>query len=448
MTAQEDRLRRWLAAQAPADLPAGLAERVRRLPSARRRGGRWAELPLGWVTRMQPRAVAILLVLILAAIALTTGALVIVGTRPVQPTTEGVFEAGPRLDRVRLGHSATLLDDGRVLIAGGWDGGALASALLYDPKADTFLPTGSMAVPRESHTAVRLADGRVLVVGGDDAGDEASATTAEIFDPRTGAFSQTAPAPAPWVGGVPIALPDGRVLFVGMGGPRAAIYDPATGMFSTMPVPDPGSWPAVALLADGRDVLIVSAGRPGDDQPTGSPAWLLDVVTGETRSAGELRYASVPLHGKGEPQPFPRENLSAVLLVDGRVLLVGGFAKTDGPNPTDLVDLYDPTTNSIDPASPLVVARSRSSVTRLADGRVLIAGGETSPATYRGKLPFWTPTATAEVYDPVTGVFSLTGSLTEARLDHSATLLGDGRVLLVGGEMRTSTELFRTGAPT
>ena len=112
----------------------------------------------------------------------------------------------------RTGHTATLLPDNRVLVAGGNDGSALSSAELYDPATDTWSGTDSLATARGSHTATRLPDGRVLVVGRYNNGSLASA---ELYDPATYAWSAAGSLAVARVGHTATLLPDGRVLVAG-----------------------------------------------------------------------------------------------------------------------------------------------------------------------------------------------------------------------------------------
>jgi hypothetical protein len=124
---------------------------------------------------------------------------------------------------------------------------------------------------------------------------------------------------------------------------------------------------------------------------------------------------------------------TATQLQDGRVLIVGG-ALTSASDPVATAEVYDPATGTFTMTGAMATAREQHTATLLADGRVLIVGGTTSTGT--GDLH---PTATVEVYDPSTGSFSVTGSMAEARTFHTATLLPNGKVLVAGGGDENST---------
>jgi hypothetical protein len=146
------------------------------------------------------------------------------------PST-GTFNATGDMTAARARHTATLLTDGRVLIAGGY--GPLASAELYDPSTRTFTATGDMITPGPLHTATLLGNGKVLIAGG--------YPTAELYDPATGTFALTGAYAGSYTGplyvGTATLLPDGRVLITGCDcssktAPLTEVYDPATGTFS------------------------------------------------------------------------------------------------------------------------------------------------------------------------------------------------------------------------
>ena len=150
-------------------------------------------------------------------------------TTPASPTVvptggpplgafSGTFSSTGSMPTPRSGNTATLLDDGRVLVAGGTSADtSVASAAIYDPKTGTFSSTGWMATPRTEDTATLLADGRVLFAGGATQLPIANTTTAsaELYDPTTGKFRQTGSTAAAHDGGTATLLADGRVLVVG-----------------------------------------------------------------------------------------------------------------------------------------------------------------------------------------------------------------------------------------
>ncbi|HKV23484.1 MAG TPA: kelch repeat-containing protein [Candidatus Acidoferrum sp.] len=280
------------------------------------------------------------------------------------PST-GQFEAGPEMTIGRSGHTATLLENGKVLIVGGWTGhyGVRRSAELYDPATKTFTPTGNLIVERAGSTATLLRDGRVLVAGGEGRREEAL-NTAELYDPATGKFCMTGSMAFPRDAHTATLLADGKVLIVGGGSGHypsqtiyreAELFDPATAKFSlTSQSVVPRHKHAAILLHSGK-VLIVGGSDSRDWRGEYSSAELYDPATGSFTATGSM-------HG-------PRFKLpaAATLLPNGRVLVAGGGA---------YAELYDESRGMfIQVPGSLGAARYFASVTLLPEGSVLIAGG-------------------------------------------------------------------------
>jgi hypothetical protein len=296
--------------------------------------------------------------------------------------TEIVGEDGAGI----FGHTATLLPNGKVLLAGGfvnsvWDYGASATsngANLYDSATGVFSETGNMTASRGGHTATLLANGKVLIAGGADQDPTGTGlANAELYDPNTGAFTQTGSMAVGRFLHTATQLQDGRVLIVGgvltsASDPvaTAEVYDPTTGIFT---------------------------------------------MTGAMATA--------------------RERHTATLLADGRVLIVGGTTSTGTGDfqPTATVEVYNPSTGSFSLTGSMTEARTFHTATLLPNGKVLVAGGGDENST-------------AEVYDPVAGAFSITGGMEIGRSGHTATLLPNGSVLVAGGGIfagLASAELYQ-----
>ena len=198
-------------------------------------------------------------------------------------------------------HTATLLQDGKVLLAGGGAMDALGTAELYDPATGTFTETGSLTTGRGMHTATLLTDGRVLIVGGiggefDVSGSSDSSKplpTAELYDPATGTFTETGELnTARWMHSSTL-LQDGRVLIVGGASAdmqtqltAVEVYDPATGTFTEAgDIPVPYALHSALLLPDGRVLLAGGANQTGSSDLSTLTMYsgIFDPATGELR---------------------------------------------------------------------------------------------------------------------------------------------------------------------
>ena len=328
--------------------------------------------------------------------------------------TLSAFEYTGKLNQRRADHTATLLRDGKVLVAGGYQeartGNSTNSAELFDPASGTWTPTGTLNTPREAHLATLLHDGTVLIAGGNSRGGRLAST--ERYNPATGSWTLTGNLnTAREYGSQATLLGNGKVLVTG--GYRAdqdgalasaELYDPASGMWmltGSMNVPRYGH--TATLLADGK--VLVAAGRgPLQGAPLGS-AEVYDPATGNWKPTGSLSTARA-LH-------------AVTLLPDGRVLVVGG----DKANVRQKsAELYDPSTGTWTPTGSLTTARFLHTATLLPNGRVLVAGGYQHEAL-----------DSAELYDPPTGSWVGIDGLNEERCAHTATLLPNGKVLVAAG---------------
>ncbi|MGA8305816.1 MAG: kelch repeat-containing protein [Candidatus Acidiferrales bacterium] len=316
------------------------------------------------------------------------------------------------METARSAATATLLNTGKVLVAGGADanGQPVAMAELYDPSNGTFSPTGSMETARANFAATLLPNGKVLVTGGLDTSGNPLAT-AELYDPTTGAFSATTGS-MQFVHASHTAtlLNTGKVLVAGWGNATAELFDPATGTFTaTGSMVQPRVSHTATLLNSGK--VLLTGGIQGAPPATTvlAEAELYDPTTGSfSQTLGGLATAS--------------QWHTATLLTDGMVLVTGGLDSTG--NAIATAELFDLNNQSFTPTKGnMETPRAFQTATLLKDGTVLVTGGNNGTG----------PLATAELYDPTAGTFSPTGSMGAARQSHTATLLNDGTVLVTGG---------------
>jgi large repetitive protein len=317
----------------------------------------------------------------------------------------------------RLDATATRLQDGRVLIAGGAiPDEPTATAELYDPTTGTFSLTGSMTGPRRGHRATLLHDGKVLVTGG------AADNTAEIFDPASGKFSKTGLMADSPDDQTATLLEDGKVLVAGgyLGGDKyttaVQVYDPGTGTFTATGSMKVARANATAtLLPDGRVLIaggeIASFGYQRADILASTEIY--DPTSGEFSLTAPMSNA---------------RSRFAASFVHGRVLVAGGihFDNDQGLVELATAELFDPVTGQWSPAGSMDAIDSNLTITILDSGSALVVGGGNPP----------------DVYDPVTDKFTLTGDIALPRGRHTTTLLADGRVLVAGGNPNPMAEVY------
>ncbi|MCU1234982.1 MAG: Kelch repeat-containing protein [Candidatus Solibacter sp.] len=324
----------------------------------------------------------------------------------------GTFTATGSMITRRVGHTATLLPNGKVLMAGGRENAfsnlLLSSAELYDPATGTFTFTGSMNAPRAQHTATLLPDGRVLIAGGShDLG-------AEIYDATTGTFAALPEADAPesWAGATTL-LKDGSVLIAGQ--PTAKVYDPTAGIFvvaGPYAGPRPVFIEAALLLPDGQVFLTDIFGWSQIFDP----------------SRRTFRYAGLV--------DFWYDVRTTTLLASGKILIVGNESN-DGL-PAD-AELFNPSDGIFTRLGYSASGHEYAASGLLPDRTVLVTGGQ---------VPGGNGNSAAELYLPESGTFSSAGDMTDGRHQHTLTLLTDGTVLIAGGYSAypwstSSAELYR-----
>lgn len=312
----------------------------------------------------------------------------------------------------RAVHSSVLLPDGRVFIAGGFSDGqrGLSESEVFDPRTNSFSSVGKMSARRASHTATLLQDGRVLIAGGYD-GDYLD--SAEIFDPKTGKFTAAGRMTMPRSGHTAVLLKNGKVLLAGGVGrgwtflPDAELYDPQKNIFErTGSMAFARESHTASLMSDGR--VLMTGGHRGRRSAITiySSTEVYNPSTGSFSQTGEMTIR--------------RHKHDAVPLQGGKVLIIGGSDERDSEGAYTSVEEYDPKSESFRKVGDMKLSRYKleGASVLLSNGKVLIAGGA----------------ARAEIFDPASGKAELFGEpFAGAAFFATATLLRDGRVLLLGG---------------
>jgi Ca2+-binding RTX toxin-like protein len=367
--------------------------------------------------------------------------LIAVGASALTAGAAPVAAVGPwtdtgRMVQNRFAQTATLLADGKVLVAGGtWSeddkGGVecLTESETYDPGSAVWSRVGSMATGRTGHTATALGTGKVLVAGGSDC--SAAVASAEVYNPVTRAWSATGTMTTARWGHTATLLGNGKTLVAGGGNTTgtvrlasAELYDPATGAWTRTGNMTTKRWEGATATLLGNGKVLVAGGccDPASGADLAS-AELYDPATGTWTSTGSMT--------------MPREQHTATLLPNGRVLVVGGKARRPDGTFTyrASAETYDPTTGRWSPAGAMSTTRVFHTISLLQSGKVLVTGGN----DYAGGV---SELSTAELYDPATGAWSSAGSMTHGRYQHTATLLRNGKVLATGGDGDTFNGAF------
>ncbi len=332
--------------------------------------------------------------------------------------SSGTWSTTAPMNTLRAVHTATLLPNGKVLVAGGSSGTStyLSTSQLYDPSTGAWSTTGSLSTMRSSHTATLLPNGKVLVVGGGNAGGKLS--TAELYDPASGTWATTNAMNTARYGHTATLLPNGKVLVAGGSNgavvySTAQLYDPSTGTWATTNAMSTGRYCHTATLLPNGKVLVT--GGTADGTNALSTAQLYDPSAGTwatTNAMSTTRMFHV-----------------ATLLPNGNVLVAGGY----GSAGLVTAALYSTSAGTWSATGSMSTDRdSGHTATLLPSGDVLVAGGMDSAST---------GIANAQLYSPATGSFSATGSMAVGRLRHTSTLLPNGKVLLAGGTDNVSVSL-------
>ena len=335
------------------------------------------------------------------------------------------------LNTSRYQHNATLLNNGSVLLAGGVNcpsSGSctyLNSAELYNPNSGTITTTGAMATAR-SAPAVLLGNGKVLIAGGytcDSSGNCGSLSSAEIYDPMAGAFSSAGNMTTNRSGHTLTLLNNGQVLIAAgetcslanscTALSSAELYNPTAGTFTATGSLNAARFNASAVPLNSGQVLVVG-GFDGTNYP----------ATGELYDPVAQTFSNTSTNLN-----TPRANATATILDNGYVLIAGGTTCATLGCPSSIAEIYQngsffyfgyPTSN-------MTVARWDQTATLLTNGQVLLAGG------YDACASSCTSDSTTELFNPQGDSVASSEALSTGRSGHTATLLPDGSVLLIGG---------------
>jgi uncharacterized protein (TIGR03437 family) len=363
---------------------------------------------------------------------------------PTWSVTKNAAGATTQMLATRAAHTATLLSDGKVLVAGGQSMTgtsfvALSSAELYDPSTGTWTATGSLITGRYNHTATLLPNGKVLISGGNSTGQ--ALDTAELYDPATGFFTQHSTGTARY-NHTATMLQSGNILVVGgigAGGNRvtlAQIYNPNEGAN--------GTWTNTANLTPARSghtatllpngTVLIFGGLTSNTAATNSGA--LFTPNGASGSWSALNFVD---SGTSAAPNF-RYGHTATLLPTGKVLMTGGRGGLNASNVSLVIghsEFYNVATRTFERGRAITASRINHTATVLPNGKVLLFGGRTLGAS-TANCPEPSSNPPVQLFDPYAPLGSPTSvaqlaNPVQARNVHAATLLANGEVLITGG---------------
>jgi len=337
----------------------------------------------------------------------------------------------------RLGHTATLLPSGLVLITGGEDqfNNTTNTAEVYGtlpPISKRFATlSATMTTPRAFNTATLLPNGQVLLTGGINWDDGTALDTAEVYDPVAQTFTALNATMAEIrVGHTATLMRNGLVLLAGgcAGGANtcsaasssAEVYDPVAQTFTALSAAmlDPGLFDHTATLLPNGEVLLTGGFASGDESV--NTAELYDPIA-QTFTALNATMT------------VPRGGHTATLLPSGQVLIAGGqtgeYAGAYPTSPLDTAEVYDPVAQTFAAlGATMTTPRAYYTATLLPNGETALAGGGSSATAVFLN--------TAELYDPVAQSFTaLKAKMKNTLQGQTATLLPDGQVLIAGGDI-------------
>jgi len=348
----------------------------------------------------------------------------------------GAWTSAPSLHTARDGHTATLLPNGNVVVAGGENNNAtMTSTEVYSPTTGSWTVSGNLNTARSNANALLLPNGSILVAGGCVSACLSSTTaTAEIFNSLNGTWLKIGSMTKARTYFSMVMLANGSVLVAGgctglnangCSGvtPAAEIYNPSTGKWTATGAMTAARGNLTATRLPNGNVLA-AGGINAAGNPLGT-AELYNPTTGKWTATGKMITA--------------RDEHTAVLLATGKVLVAGG--ENAASVTTIKTELYDPATGKWTASGNLKTSRLEHTCTMLANGNVLITGGNTVTSTTTTVL------SSAELYNSTSGVWSTAGSMASPRVGHTTTLLISGTVLAASGSDSnndlTSAEIYK-----